>query len=863
MPVNAGSGSGTAWLRKRRRLLVVTSIILLALIPVFGRHYVSAQTAQDAEAFRSLFGQSARWHYIIAACIDLLFAASYGLLAIAVGWPASFAGNASKVRGVATLLVVVGALMDGLENVMMIVIIVTRRTASDAWIDTMRLFGRLKWSFVAVGLLVLALCAFASWAAGSGSQIRAWWTISRRRYGLYLVAVFGMVGVVPFASRALPDELAVLLAAVFAVGLALLGSWLNRAVNKDRSANPGLSRARVVLGTGQLAVGVVLVVFAADNTSYIAGILFFFGLALVVMSLGSYVSELRMTTPFRPYRGPVLIAVAGALLLGGTFVGTWPLFVGLVLAGLVVGELGTELASADLRGAALPTSGWNVLLIGGFVAVVGTSLLIVAGADPLHAFGLLAVFVVLAAMASAGGDGLVVVLVLAIVLVWATSPNPLPQDRESRIVADEPYFAVLGDSYISGEGAEEFIRGTNEVRHGERDPGDDYLNECRQAPTAWPFLVAEQARMGSEPVSGIPSRVLFLACSGAVTENIDTERRLDEHDDQQGPAELAILQRNIERRKRDDSDHPNPEFVLLSIGGNDAGFGDLGQACIGPGNCAEVAEQFLHTRIPSRPEPPGGQPEALADIGDDLDRAYERVKSVVGTTPVVVASYPMPIDAAGRCSGVLFDSDERVFIRGFVEQLNLQVKTAAQRAGFIYMDLADALTARQAQLCSSVPGAAGLNFLALNSKGGSVKDSLLPSSWIHNSIHPNATGHQALARAAENWFGTYWPDDAAAPQAAPHQVADTEIVLRGLTVTQCDPATRPTCNVNDSRWLKEQAHDAYNAALLPLALIMLGLWLAMAPIFQLAAKKNWSLLGLLAEVRNGLPAAWRWLNGSG
>ncbi len=79
--------------------------------------------------------------------------------------------------------------------------------------------------------------------------------------------------------------------------------------------------------------------------------------------------------------------------------------------------------------------------------------------------------------------------------------------------ADEGYYVALGDSYMSGEGAREFISGTNTV-----EPNESRTNECRRATSAWGYRLAE-VNYGLEDV---PHRVLFLPCSGAVAGNIDT-----------------------------------------------------------------------------------------------------------------------------------------------------------------------------------------------------------------------------------------------------------------------------------------------------------------------------------------------------
>ena len=857
----------TRWWPRRRHLAIVT-LGLLALIVLLAPHYGDAQTAADADAFRSAFASDERLRYAAAAVVDVLFAVSYGLLAFV--WSGYVPAQRRILAGVATaggFVVAAAALFDVAENVVVLANVLRYSSVDDGDVDLMRSIGDVKWTlgYLGAGLVLGAIAANRLWGPGIRDQVKTWVRSSRAPYAVYLLL---LASAVPLAVLGLRSALVWVLLPL----LALCGSWLNGKVKASREALPGapdLGPARLALAFCQLAAGVLLVSFGGQGRGSVRDIAYFLGLGLVILSLGALVSELRQNRRLADLRGPLLVAVGLASLGLATTVAPGWTFLGLLAAGFLLGEVGTELGSEDYQRWS-PTPAVTPWLVGGtgvVVACVGLALLVTAGVDPGHVLPVAALLAVVVLAASADGDALVLVLVVAIALAWSTTPTDATLDDERRPEPGEPYFVVLGDSYISGEGASTFLEGTNEIVR-DRPDGDRHLNECRQAPTAWPFVLAarvadESSNGEGRPLAGFPTRVMFLACSGAVTENIDTQPRLNRRGRQLGPAELALYESELEALEEAAGRDQPPAFVVVSIGGNDAGFGDIGQTCVGPGNCAEVAEQFLRSRPTADPPPPGGQAEPVEEIGDDLRAAYERIRDVVGDVPVVVTAYPNPVDAAGRCRGVLLGSDERAFIRAYVTQLNRHVRQVARDNGFYYMDIDNALTARNAQLCNSVNGSSGLNFFALNTKGGAVRDSLSPTNWLHNSLHPNAAGHEALAAAAHDWLVANWPLETDAPWATDPDPPDpVDAVLEELAVTQCDPTTRRSCAIDGRVWTLEQAHDLFAQALFPLTVLVLGLWLVMAPLVKAGRDSGWTLLGIARRVPASLAAAGRWLWGS-
>jgi lysophospholipase L1-like esterase len=600
-----------------------------------------------------------------------------------------------------------------------------------------------------------------------------------------------------------------------------------------------------------LVAGIVLVVAFFNPTPGVDAF-FFIGLSGVLIAGGMLYSELRRSSWPGAWRGPLLLGAGGALFVVTMFLPPGWSFVSVFLVAVIVGELGTELLSEDSLTWTARPAGPALAVRGALLLVVAVGLLVAIGTTPTLAIVLVAVLGVVVLFAAMDSDALIIVVLVALALALAIDEPGQDLDQETTAVAGEPYFLVLGDSYISGEGAQEFVDGTNE-----KEENRDRTNECRQATTAWPFLLA---RAG---IQGVPKRLLFLGCSGAVTENIHTEPRREKGTGEiHGPAELALFE---QQRPEDQM----PQFVLVSIGGNDAGFGEIGETCVGPGNCAEVAQQFLDDNMldrdgdgepdraaPAQPDEGGpgkGRPEDLAHISDDLDAAYERIAAAVGDdVPVIAVPYPSPFANAADCQGVLLSTDERQFVSGFLDELDRAVEQAAQRHGFMYLSrMKGALRDEGAPLCGGSKLEVGLNFLKLNPKVGSIFDSLNPANWTHNSLHPNEHGHVAMAAAATKWFREHPNIERGAKADEPvFEVQTLKKVMEDRVVTQCGDA--PSCRVGKRTWLYSQSHALWQRALAPLALVMIGWALVVLPGVWWGRDRGFSIAYLISEARKRL-----------
>jgi lysophospholipase L1-like esterase len=338
---------------------------------------------------------------------------------------------------------------------------------------------------------------------------------------------------------------------------------------------------------------------------------------------------------------------------------------------------------------------------------------------------------------------------------------------------------ALGDSYISGEGASEFLEGTN-------DAGGD---QCRRAPQAYPRRVFTGGQAGNL------KRLAFLACSGAKTKDLRGKqlRRLEE-----------LLAKGL-----------HPRLVVVSIGGNDAGFANIATACVAPGTCAERGQLWLD-RLPS--------------VARKVYDTYVDIRRTVGTdVPVLAVTYPVPIRER-PCSYSTLGADENRFLQRFVMQLDRAVEQSARDAGVAYLaGMRDVLTRARLRVCDAAAKDVGINFIRLTSVNGVVEQLLDPRIWLHNSFHPNETGHEQMAGVLVRWIADHpAPQAGAAPTEftgfAPPPLA---IVMGPEVGRYCGDRSRGEphyCGRADVSWALAKVAGAFGALTPALLLLVAGWW---------------------------------------
>ncbi len=639
--------------------------------------------------------------------------------------------------------------------------------------------------------------------------------------------VFGAAGIAVTMAAAAAN-LALLIAAAGAVGVASL--VLSARLRALRRMGPTATRLRLVVAGIHLVVGLAFLLLGSNDTLSFLGIAFLARFGTEVLSEARYSRRWMVTRGWVGLALAVLLILLGLGPIGGV---SAPAGLALVVFGVAAAAVATELHTEDWLD--VHRSGESTLLLArGAFALAGAAVaLLVYGVEPAYVAILVVGMAVVVALVASDSDTGVLLGLGLVALVWALAPRTDEgQPEPMQLQPDDEVIVAFGDSYISGEGARQFIEGTNETN-------SEKGNQCRRAPTAYSLTLAEQATAVE-----IPDKVLFLGCSGALAVDLWGVRQnrtepipqlTQYHDavsDDRGPEDT---------RPDFALDEANVTAVLLTLGGNDAGFGDLGKACLAPGSCSSIGARFV---------------DRLDDLGRRLDVAYTRLEQELdgvprdadGNLPVYVMAYPMPVKGSG-CWWTVLSKGDRDFIRAFVDDLNDTVQAVAQEHGFKFVaGVESSFVKDRLRICDrSTPRGLGMNFIALNPVSGRLIDVVNPKNWIHNSFHPNEVGHEAMRKTVE-----------AALTGGETLGVDTnyEELSAAELVTQCPDAVtqdgepsgqvRPAqCDQATSDWAWSQTLRVVRKVAPIFGLGLVGAWWLLLPAIRRAQQERWSLPTLL------------------
>lgn len=487
-----------------------------------------------------------------------------------------------------------------------------------------------------------------------------------------------------------------------------------------------------------------------------------FGVLLAYFVAGSAMTEIRQSDDvrFMLFRRPVriqplrwgpwltvvglLLAVAGFAALGhGTGLG-WLFLEGVLLGAplLLLIPVGLSLLSERAMRWLSQSNGHGAgrrWLLGGAGASLfcGMAVVAVALSRSLWLLGTMAIvgLLVIALVSATQADIVAVMAVVALMGVTplqAHEPDRLNPDGHSRVLV------ALGDSYMSGEGASIYYEGTDE---GEG-------NQCRRSPTSWAAMAAQLPLFDGFD---------FLACSGAQTANLlpvnptqpvapSTPKRvgIPVPAAQVGEGHTQLDAYRADHVDGEGKPRFSPELVVVSVGGNDAGFSTIGLMCLAPGDCSSKDKLWI---------------SSLEQVRTRLRTTYFEIDAAFPDTPVVVIPYPDPIDLQSECSELALSRAERRFVHRFLVGdgtgvgLNKVIEETAEEFGFYYLaQMQNALGGAHLQLCDPLnEGRPGLNFIGLRSVRGIAEQRFNPANWSHSSLHPNERGHAAMLRVFQTW----------------------------------------------------------------------------------------------------------------
>ena len=199
-------------------------------------------------------------------------------------------------------------------------------------------------------------------------------------------------------------------------------------------------------------------------------------------------------------------------------------------------------------------------------------------------------------------------IALLVALAIAVVPAALASGPRTGAV-----YVGLGDSYAAGEGLGPFQSGTD-VKKG------SHRNQChRSQGLAYADLVPAVV------LPTVTSRA-FWACSGATISDIETAPS------QTGPSE------QYQQPEQTQAVGPTTQWISLSVGGDDLGFGAIGTACGG----AELSH-LRFQRLPGQPscaQEIAAQASKLGKLKRRLEGLYIRLLTDAPQAKLVVVGYP-------------------------------------------------------------------------------------------------------------------------------------------------------------------------------------------------------------------------------
>ncbi len=300
-----------------------------------------------------------------------------------------------------------------------------------------------------------------------------------------------------------------------------------------------------------------------------------------------------------------------------------------------------------------------------------------------------------------------------------------PTDNISSLIS----YLGLGDSYSSGEGAFDYLLGT--------DTGD---NHCHQSAHSYPLLLSSQLFTdGGHSV----------ACSGAIINDIG-----DQSDNYVGQARGSpppSMQTNFlpgYLAQRQFVDWYQPRIVTVSVGGNDIGFGDIVRRCVEPHLGLSSTANTCYSSYEGRQE--------LVDLIDRtkprLSALYEQLEAEAPLSQLYVIGYPQIAVAGGDCAlNVHLNAAELQFASELIDYMNMAVQQAATAAGTQYVDISQALSGHR--LCEAASYDVAMNGLTAGTDSGPPGLKVFGSE----SYHPNAFGQalieQTVLRQTDNFRG--------------------------------------------------------------------------------------------------------------
>lgn len=345
---------------------------------------------------------------------------------------------------------------------------------------------------------------------------------------------------------------------------------------------------------------------------------------------------------------------------------------------------------------------------------------------------------------------------------WFEVTDQNTSESLQNLMADVERVAVVGDSYSAGHGAGVYI--------------EEPYPDCARSMSAYGLVL-----FGSQNVE-------FIACSGAVTG--DFRQSQVNNGGQTVEPQLAVLREAATSSR-------SPQAVLLTVGGNDAMFAELAASCVvatlcgireGPGGPDLAREELLWLAFT--------RGDLIADVLQDVDAAVNDEVALARrngqVAPILLLSYPRIVPQADvgvdQCM-LGFDAEEYELLNEYFDALNAGIAyvatqlRASGRPVYVVREAAESFQPNhticegsQSWVVTQAGAVSILNPDAWNLFLGSIVGMSREDGEL---LHPNSSGHDALARAVVRWSHTA-PETASAEPA----VWDDSRIQRPATAVQ-------------------------------------------------------------------------------
>ncbi|WP_228034174.1 SGNH/GDSL hydrolase family protein [Streptomyces spongiae] len=233
-------------------------------------------------------------------------------------------------------------------------------------------------------------------------------------------------------------------------------------------------------------------------------------------------------------------------------------------------------------------------------------------------------------------------------------------------------YVALGDSYASGVGA---------------GPYDASSGDCKRSPSSYPRLWA----------AAHPNYTLKDAtCSGATIADVRNDQ-------------LSALSSDT-------------SFVTLTVGGNDAQFASVVEACLTKSDSyCETATGWMSYY-------------ARNQLVTELAALYKDIKARAPKALILVLGYPQVLSPTGTCPVIDLSSAKRTAMNGLADALAEGTKAASVKEPVYFLDMRKEFSGHGA--CGADPWFNGVN----------------PSAPAE-TFHPNAAGYQKgyAAKLSRTW----------------------------------------------------------------------------------------------------------------